>query len=288
MANRYKSAVLLGLFDSVHAGHLKTLDALLKTDAECKTVYTFKLETLDTKGNRVPLISDEQKQTLLLSHGANRVISEDFQKVKNLSPEEFVKDILIDRLGADIVICGENFRFGKAAAGDTSLLEKLCRKYSADTVVVPLESIGGEIISTTRIRELLADGKIADANRLLGREYSVEGEIIHGASLGRQMGIRTINFDYDGCLKNGVYATTTLIKGKSYKSITDIGFKPTVSDGTRRCMETHILGFEGDVYGIYATITFLKFYREEKRFSSRQELIDTINKDIKRRSDNNE
>lgn len=288
MANRYRSAVLLGLFDSVHIGHQKTLEVLAKSDAAVKTVYTFDLASLDTKGERVPLISDSEREKLLLANGAHRVVSEDFKTVKGLSCEEFFKSVLIDRLGADMVICGKNYRFGKNAEGDTDTLARLCRKYGITLNVVGLENIDGEVVSTTRIRHLLALGDIPNANRLLGRSYSVSGRILHGTALGRQMGIRTVNMAYDGCLKNGVYATSTVIDGKKYKSITDIGYKPTVSSGDKRCFETHILDFSGDIYGCEATVIFLEYYREEKKFSSRQELTDTINKDIKRRSDNNE
>ena len=283
MLDRYNTAVLLGLFDSVHLGHLKTIDALKDTGAKRKIVYTFKLSGIDTKGKRVPLISDEQKESLLLAAGANEVISEEFSDVRNLSPEEFVDDILIHKLGADIVLCGENFRFGRYAAGDTQTLERLCKERGVALKVIPLERLDGEVISTTRIRALLEVGDIENANRLLARSYSVSGEIIHGNALGREMGIRTINLYYEGCLKDGVYATITNIDGKSYKSVTDIGFKPTVSDSGKRCCETHILDFSCDSYGKTATVEFLEFYRDEKKFDNTEELIETIKNDINRR-----
>lgn len=280
--------MLLGLFDSVHIGHLKTLKALADTDAEVKTVYTFALASLDTKGERVPLISDNEREALLLANGADRVVSVDFSEVRNLTCEEFFKSILLEKLKADIILCGENYRFGKNAEGDTDTLARLCRKYGITLNVVSLENIDGEVVSTTRIRHLLAIGDIPNANRLLGRSYSVSGRILHGNALGRKMGIRTVNMSYDGCLKNGVYATDTVIDGKKYKSITDIGYKPTVSLGDKRCFETHILDFDEEIYGCEATVIFKEYYREEKKFSSQWELTDTINKDIKRRSDNNE
>lgn len=283
MLAKNQTAVLLGLFDSVHLGHIKTLDALKQTGAKRKIVYTFKLASVDTKGKRVPLISDEQKEELLLKNGADEVISDDFSDVRNFSPEEFVEDILIHRLGADMILCGENFRFGKFAAGDTNTLEKLCKERGVKLTVIPLEKLDGEVISTTRIRALLENGDIENANRLLSRNYSVSGEIIHGNAFGREMGIRTINLYYEGCLKDGVYATVTTVGGKSYKSVTDIGFKPTVSDGGKRCCETHILDFCDDLYGRSATVEFLEFYRDEQKFDNTHDLIETIKNDINRR-----
>lgn len=283
MLDKTNTAVLLGLFDSVHLGHIKTLDALKQTGAKRKIVYTFKLAGVDTKGKRVPLISDEQKEELLLKNGADEVVSDDFSDVRHLSPEEFVDDILIHRLGADMILCGENFRFGRYAAGDTNTLEKLCKERGVGLKVIPLERLDGEVISTTRIRALLEKGDIETANRLLSRSYCVSGEIIHGNAFGREMGIRTINLYYEGCLKDGVYATITNIDGKSYKSVTDIGFKPTVSDSGKRCCETHILDFSCDSYGKTATVEFLEFYRDEQKFDNTHDLIETIKNDINRR-----
>ncbi len=280
-----KRAVLLGLFDSVHIGHIKTVEALCRTDAGEKLVYTFNLLSLDTKGERTPLITEAYREKLLLDAGAHRVISVDFAAVRGLSPEEFVENILIGELGADIVIAGENFRFGRNAAGDMNALRALCNKRGVSVISVPLERDSEGVISTTRIRALLEEGNIIDANRLLGRRYAITGEITHGKALGREWGIRTVNLEYDGCLKCGVYSTTAEINGKKYKSVTNVGYKPTVSDGKNKNAETHILDFDAEVYGERVTVEFNAFYRGEEKFPDRESLISAITKDINIRKD---
>lgn len=285
MPQKPNTAVLLGLFDSVHRGHIKTVEALTKTGAEHKIVYTFELASLDTKGKRVPLISDEKKRELLLKAGADEVVSVDFHSVKGIEPREFVKQVLIDGLGAQVILCGENFRFGKGAMGDTEMLGALCEEAGASAIIIPLERDSEGVISTTRIRAHLEAGEIERANDLLGRRYAIEGDIIHGNALGRDMGVRTINTAYDGCLRNGVYATSVIIDGRKYPSVTNIGTKPTVSNGEKRGAETHILGFDMEVYGNRATVEFIQFYREEQKFPSRDILIETITNDINKRKE---
>ncbi len=276
-------AVLLGLFDGVHIGHAAALEALCKTGAKEKLVYTFRSAELDTKGERKLLLTDSEKEEKLLSLGADRVIFADFNSVRELTAEEFVCGVLSEELHAEAVVCGENFRFGRGAAAGKTELEELL---GARLICVPTVFRGGEPVSTTRIRGLLETGRIKEANALLGYRYFVRGRVVHGNSFGRRMGIRTIN---TACspLKlipaDGVYSSDAIIDGRRYLSVTDIGVKPTVCDGAQRGVETHILEFDADIYDTTASIIFNDFYREEKKFDSTAELIDQINRDINRR-----
>lgn len=283
-----KNAVLLGLFDSVHMGHLQAVKALCDTGAENKTVYTFKLATHTAKGDRIPLISDEEKAGLLIEAGATRVVSVAFESVRSLTPEEFVENILIGELEADVVLAGENFRFGRFASGDMDTLKKLCNGRGAEVISVPLARDSEGVISTTRIRALLEAGEVEKANSLLGRRYSVSGRITHGNALGRQWGIKTLNLPYEGCLRCGVYSTLTCIENESYKSVTNIGFKPTVTDGKIKNCETHLLDFDKEVYGEEARIELLSFYRSEEKFPDSHSLTEAIKNDITKRREENE
>ncbi len=257
----------------------------MAVNAHIHTVFTFKLDSYDAKGNRASLLTEGQREGMLRDLGVDSVYSVDFREYKSLSPEEFVDQVLCGSIGTEFVLAGENFRFGKNASGDAKALERLCRERGLGVRIIPLLEDGEGVISTTRIRALLAEGNIQRANELLGRSYSVEGSITHGNALGRQWGIKTINIPYNGCLKRGVYATTTEINGKKYKSVTNVGVKPTVTDGDIENAETHLLDFDEEVYGELAVVEFSAFYRGEEHFPDRESLIEAITKDITRRKD---
>lgn len=172
-------SVLLGLFDGLHRGHMSAVGVLTQSPGE-RVVYTFGALGMDTKGDRKLLMSDLEKRDMLLKAGVDRVISEDFSKVKNISAADFVKDVLCDRLHAARVVAGENFKFGAGGHAGAAELENLCRALDIEPVIVPTVYDHGEPISTTRIRGLLEHGEIASANALLGREYSMIGKSIDG------------------------------------------------------------------------------------------------------------
>lgn len=284
-----KTAVLLGLFDGVHRGHAAALEALRDACVAGKRlVYTFPSASLDTKGQRKLLLTDDEKRQKLLSMGADEVVFADFESVRNMTAQEFAEKVLKDRLGADCVICGENFRFGAGASADTRDLQRILGGMGIRFVCVPIVYFGGEPISTTRIRALIEDKKIKEANSLLGYGYTLCGKVVHGNSLGRKMGIRTINTLYPPeklLPPNGVYSSSVVIQKRVYKGVTDIGTKPTVSDDGNEGIETHILDYDGDLYGKTVSIIFNDYYREEKKFSSQAELVEVISADIQRRKE---
>lgn len=288
--SKKSSAILLGLFDSVHIGHRKAVRALCESDDSLlKTVYTFESLAVDTKGKRKLILTDQEKLDMLLSLGADGVVFGDFGKVRELSAEEFVRDMLIKKYRADTLICGENFRFGKGAKADAGDLSRLCEKYGLRCKIVELERLpDGVEVSTTHIRRLLENGDIEPANRLLGYRYFINGNVVHGSAFGRTMGIKTVNLDFNSAKlvpPNGVYSTDVLIDGCCYMGVTNIGVKPTVSDLARIGIETHILGFDKEIYDKTISIIFNRYYRREMKFNSSAELSAAIGKDIRRRKE---
>ena len=276
--------VLLGLFDGLHRGHMRAVEELLKCGGE-KTVFTFNSASMTTKGERGLLMTDSEKKERLIALGADRVISRDFGEIKDLSPEEFVRKILLNELKAKRVICGENFRFGRGGKADATVLRELCRSLGIETSVVPTVCDGWLPISTTRIRGLIESGDISEANRLLGYCYGFGGIIEHGSGIGRKMGIKTVNTAFDprrALPKKGVYASKAKIDGEIFPGVTNIGTRPTVHSDGKIVIETHIIGFEGDVYGKSVFVALTDFLREEKRFGGLDELKEAVAKDIKR------
>lgn len=281
-------AVLLGVFDGVHLGHKAALDELVLTGADEKCVYTFSTETVTTKGTRKLLSTTAEKNELLLKGGANRVISADFSEVKDMTAEEFFDKVLVKNLKADVIICGENYRFGKGASAGSHDMKAMCEKAGIAFKEVKTLFINGETVSTTRIRGLIENGRTDEAWLLLGRPYSISGEVVHGNHIGTHLGIKTLNMLPDetkALPKSGVYSTRCIIDGKLYKSVTDIGTKPTVETDNSMIIETHVFDFDDDVYGKTVRVEFLEYYRSEQKFDTLDELKQTILKDIKRRKE---
>ncbi len=281
-------AVLLGVFDGVHLGHKAALDELVLSGAEGKCVYTFNTETVTTKGTRKLLSTTAEKNALLIGGGADEVISADFAEVKNMTAEEFFNEVLVKNLKADVIICGENYRFGKGASAGSQDMKAMCEREGIGFKEVKTLVIDGEAVSTTRIRKLIENGETKKANRLLGRAYSISGEVVHGNHIGTNMGIKTLNMLPDetkALPKSGVYSTRCIIDNRLYKSVTDIGTKPTVETDNSMIIETHVFDFDDNVYGKTVRVEFLEYYRSEQKFDTLDELKQTILKDIKRRKE---
>lgn len=282
--NCRKACVALGLFDSVHKGHRAVISeavSLAKEKGLDAVAFTFTNGAVSVKGVK-PVITDEQKEKMLLSLGVAKVVSEDFESVRELSAQDFFVKKLLRELGCGYIVCGYDFRFGKNASGDTSLLYELCEKYGVGLCVVDKVSQDGVTVSSTAIREYISDGEIEKANRLLGYSFCIESEVSHGRQLGREMSFPTANQPLDESVvlpKFGVYSSQLEIGGRLYDGITNVGVKPTVGSDRPVC-ETHILGFRGDLYGKTARLYLKRFIREEKKFSSVKELTMQIARDI--------
>ena len=287
MAEKGTRAVALGLFDGVHLGHREVIKAPAAL-AECgfiPAVFTFRSSTVPEKqGRRLEYIyTDAQKELLVKALGISEVFSWNFSEMKNLSGEEFVRNILVDRLNTRYAVCGRDFRFGKRASCGIAELFEFGRQYGFGVEIADDVKSEGENVSSKKIREQLKNGEIQAANALLGSPYRIDGEVVHGQQLGRTLNFPTINQLYGEnqlVPRKGVYQSVTLIGGTGYSSVTNIGVKPTVAEGVRPLAETHILGYDGDLYGKNITVTLRKFLRDERKFSSVEELGRQIRADI--------
>ena len=282
------SVTALGCFDGLHVGHRSLIKESRRVANERNlplVVFSF-IEPPKNffAPNSVPLLTDaKEKKRLMASLGVDIFISVDFSReISSLCPEDFFKSILLDRLCANAVFCGFNYRFGKGASGDAELLGELCAKSGIELFAIPPVVVDGVTVSSSEIRRLLAEGDVSAAAKLLGRSYSIRSAVISGQQLGRTLGFPTVNqlIDAGGApLRNGVYVTRTRV-GRSIKhSITNVGTRPTV-DGSTLCAETNLFDFSGDLYGRSIRVEFLEFLRPERKFDSIEELKSQVLSDI--------
>ena len=283
-----KSAVALGLFDGVHLGHRAVLDLALeqKKNGLTPTVFTFSPSAVlrKTSGHDGYIYNHIDKYNILTEYGfSGNIYSAEFEKVCGLTGEEFAENILENYFNAEIVCCGNDFRFGKNASCNVEDLRRFGKKYGFEVHTADNVKIDGITVSSGEIRQLILNGKIEKANRLLGMPYRVSGNVVHGNEIGRTINFPTINQEYsDGQLvpEYGVYKTVTDVDGVKYKSITNVGVKPTIRGERKPLAETHILNFSGDLYNKYIEVEFCRFIRPEMKFSSVEELKNQISKDI--------
>lgn len=276
------TAVALGLFDGVHRGH----QAVIRAAADCApelmpAVFTFRFDTraVVTKKQFGTLLRPELKAKKLEENGILFMLEPPFSTIMKMEPESFIQGILFNFMHAKAVFCGEDFRFGKNAAGDTRLLRDACQKNGVRFEIVRPVLDDGVPVSSTRIRAALREGDVPLANRLLGSPYMTCGTVVHGRHMGHSLGFPTINqlFSPEDLIPRfGVYATIVEVDGKEYVGATDIGVKPTVGDGYAPAAETFILGYDGDLYGRNIVIRYYAFLRGEKRFDSLEELTKTV------------
>ncbi len=275
MINKTEGAfIALGTFDGLHIGH-KAVITSETTEYEKKLALMFREHPLVLLKGENPgkLLTTEKEQELLLSWG---VMPEyiDFKAVHEESPESFVDDILVGQYSAKSIACGFNYRFGKNAEGDINTLKRLCFEREIKLTVVDEIQYKNEAVSSTRIRKALIQGDIKSANEMLGHPFSYNFQVLHGDERGRILGSPTINqFFPDGfCVPEyGVYASFTVIDGKKYPSVTNIGVRPTIGSSEKRS-ETNIIGFKGDLYGKYPEVFIIEKLRGEMAFNSLDEL----------------
>ena len=270
------SVLILGTFDGVHIAHQQLIKEAKKAGTKI-VACTF---TSPFSGQK-QLTDIEEKTSLLKKYGVNEVFVEDFTCIKDLSPEEYIKN-LCDKFRPTKIVTGFNHSFGKNASGNPQVLSLLGRKYKFIPVTVPPVKYGDIIVSSTEIRLLLENGKTEKASELLGRYYSVSGITVHGRNIGEKLDFPTINTEPSArklIPQQGVYATFVKVLGKTYKGMTNIGTNPTVTDENKLSVETHILGFNNDIYGRKAEIRFVKKVRDCKKFDSVEQLKDRLSDD---------
>ena len=271
------SAVALGFFDGVHLGHRAVIEAAAAEARRCgltPAVFTFDLPEGSTlKGGRI--LSAAQKHARMAAMGVRCVMEPPFRAFCSLSPEAFVQEILVDCFKAKAVFCGDNFTFGARAAGNVELLKRLCAEKDIRVTVVEMARYRGEVVSSTRIRAALEEGRISDANAMLGTPYAVDWEVTHGKKVGTsKLGTPTINQNYPaGTLQPccGVYLTRIRIGETWYPAATGIGPRPTVDgEGAAVSCETYVPGFSGNVYGQHPVLEFHQYLCPVRKFESLQ------------------
>ena len=284
----YDTVVTLGKFDGLHLGHKELIDDVLKSIGLTKVLFTFNvnpISILSGKDFKV-IYTDEERKNLLKDSGLDYMVDYPFtRETINTSADEFIEKIIHGKLGAKKLVVGTDFRFGKNRLGDVELLKRKSKNYHYELKVIEKKKMYGEIISSTRIRALIKRGDIITANELLGRAFSFSGEIIHGNHLGHTVGMPTINIKPDESKllpPFGVYASDTELDGVTYRGITNIGVKPTISDNNTVGVETWLFGLNKDVYGHVAKVKLLDFIRPEMKFASLEEVKMQVNIDAKR------
>ena len=278
----------LGMFDGVHFGHISIIN-LLKSVAQENNLETAILtfwphpRKVFNPNDEIKLLNTlNEKLNLLENANLDVVFLKSFdENFRNLTGEEFIRQILIEKLNVKHIIIGHDHVFGKNKSGNFELLQKLSKEL--DFVVQQLDAVKeGEFnISSTKIRNCLANGNIIGANKMLGYHYSVSGKVIDGKKLGRTIGYPTANIEVDELKllpKKGAYIVEVYVKNKFYKGMLSIGTNPTVN-GDKLTVEVYILDFNEDIYGDEITVKFRDFLHEEIKFESLEKLIERLDED---------
>lgn len=275
-----KNAIALGTFDGVHKGHRAVLNL---PEGYNKIAVSFSVPPKSVLSDESELITTtEDKCRILKNINIDEIYLLDFENIRDMRASEFL-EFLYKKFAPCLISCGFNYRFGKNGEGNTETLQKFCEEKGIEFKCVSPVNTGDIPVSSTLIRKMLASGEIDKANSLLTESFSFESEVISGDRRGRTIGFPTVNQRYPKelvRLKFGVYRTAVLIGEKRYSGITNIGIRPTYKSDYI-ISETYILNFSGNLYGKKIRIVPLEFLREEKKFSSLEELKKQIAEDIK-------
>lgn len=285
------TVLTLGVFDGLHLGHqliMKTVVERAREVGAVPTVITFEphpravlhpdsapplLQTFDQKIEALTVLGIEQTIVIRFDQAFARIRAEDF-----------LRDVVVDRLHAREVYLGRGFFFGHKREGNIELLRRVSRQLGLIADEVPEVRLRGKRIGSTVIRQLLLEGWVNLARRMLGRPYGVEGPVARGDARGVGLGFPTANVQPQNRVipHDGVYVTATLIEGQWRRSVTNIGVRPTFGDALAPSVETHVLDWSGDLYGDVLRVRFLHRLRDEKKFASIEELKTQIERDVLR------
>jgi riboflavin kinase/FMN adenylyltransferase len=278
-------ALAVGTFDGVHLGHRRVIASAIEWGAEHgmpAAVVTFDPHPLEVLRSDDPprlITPTSVKEDLVRATGVDELIELPFtHELSLMNAERFCSQVLAEALRARHVSVGANFRFGHRAMGDASLLRS---SPEFETDVVPLVERAGGPVSSTRIRQLLEEGQVAEAAELLGAPFRLEGEVIEGDSRGRELGMPTANLaPPEGVVVpgRGVYAGTAL----GHPAAVNVGVRPTFGDAGELLVEAYLLDFDGDLYGRTIQLCFLERIRDEQRFESAEALVEQMQMDVER------
>ena len=284
-----KTAIAIGKFDGIHLGHKKLLNLILdqKQDGLKATVFTFEPSPEEFfVGHKVrQLFTRNEKRRAFEEMGIDILVEFPLNaQTAATPPEDFVKTILCEDLKADYIAAGTDVSFGDKGRGDQYLLKNLSKEIGFELCLIDKVMLDGQEVSSTRVRNEVADGDMQKVKRLLGLEYSVSGIVEHGKHLGHTIGIPTVNIlppDNKLLPPFGVYSSTVIIDGNEFKGMTNIGRKPTVSSENQVGVETYIYDFDQDVYGKFIEVRLKSFVRPEMKFDSVEQLKTQIESDLR-------
>ncbi len=283
------SAVALGKFEGIHLGHQLLINEVKKQKEKGlnSAIFTFDMPpkaVLHDDMRYSQIYTKTERKRILERQGIDILIEHPFTKeFAALRPEEFIRDVLIKKADAKAIVVGSDFHFGKRRSGNVDTLREAAKEYGFELIVLNKIMQRNGDISSTRIRKLIEYGMMEEAALLLGRNFSIYGEVIHGKALGRTIQIPTANQKPDEkklVPPNGVYFSLIHLEDKVYKGITNIGVKPTVEMVPEKGVETHIFDFSQDIYGKNIDVELLHFHRAELRFKNVEELCLQMQHDI--------
>jgi riboflavin kinase/FMN adenylyltransferase len=283
-----KSAVTLGKFDGLHLGHQLLLNKITeqKKKGLKAVVFTFFYHPVNLLSDReMELIyTEEEKQHILREYGLDVMISFPFtEETRSMEPEKFIEDILIHKMDAKYIVVGSDFCFGRNRRGNTKMLQEYADIYGYELEIIEKKTIENEEISSSCIREQISKGNMEKVTKLLGRSFSVMGEVLHGRKIGRTIGFPTTNLipEKQKLLPpDGVYISITTIDGVEYPGITNVGHNPTVGVTPEKRVETYLFDYDNDLYGKFIQVAFLERMRGEEVFGSLEELKAQMDKDL--------
>ncbi|MFC1887511.1 bifunctional riboflavin kinase/FAD synthetase [Candidatus Cloacimonadota bacterium] len=286
-----KPVIAMGTFDGVHLGHQKLLKILIDRAREIAgeaiviSYYHHPLETIHKKTFPYLLTEKDTKEKLLKDLGVDCVLYLNFdQKIAEMEPRLFLEKIIIGEINAREVIVGYDTHFGKDRRGDHKFLQSAESEFGYKIELVPPLKIDNRIVSSSIIRDYIREGNMQEANRLLGRDYSIIGIVQTGHKIGRDLGYPTINIlpaDKNKLIPAlGVYMCLVDVSGSKYFGVTNVGYSPTLKTTGILEVETHIIDFSGDIYGKEVEVFFCRKLRDELYFESKDELIKRIGIDV--------
>lgn len=279
--------IALGSFDGLHKGHMTLINKVVDeamADGLKSAVYTFKNHPLTVANPTLApklLMDTKQKIHLLASKGVDVTIFVSFtQSYMQIEAEDFIQ-LLIREYNAKGFVVGFNYKYGYQNKGNVDTLREMADRVGFKLFVMDAALSDDDVISSTRIRNLILKGEMEEANKLLFEPFMLRGTVIGGKKLGRKLGFPTANMSYDTKYvipKNGVYYTNVLLHGELHKGITSVGYNPTV-DGQGLSIETHILDFDDEIYGEELQLYFLEYMRDEVKYRSLDDLVEQLHKD---------
>lgn len=272
--------VTIGTFDGVHQGHRAILEDMVNAAKEIDgetvviTFYPHPRQVLNIDSSNLRFITTQEEKIRHLEEiGVDNLIVVNFTKeFSRISSENFIRDYIIEKINPAKIVIGYDHHFGKNRTGDFNQLYDLSLRYKFQVQRIGAHDVENIAVSSTKIRHSLQSGDVERANMLLGYQYSYVGKVVAGAQIGRELGYRTANLDvmreYRLIENPGVYATYVDFDGKTYKSMTYIGNKPTLNGAKEESVEVHIFDFEGDIYDKDIRVRFVKRVRDERKFDN--------------------